>query len=85
MTPKKYPQNFHTQKNIYFSENPKKYRNSKFWTQKNEPSLRMYENIRVPPPPPPGTIPCFFLHYSNEYSQIKENMLLYHYSKLTNQ
>ena len=50
MTPKKYPQNFHTQKNIYFSENPKKYRNSKFWTQKNGPSLRMYENIRVPPP-----------------------------------
>ena len=23
------------------------------------------------------TIPCFFLHYSNEYSQIKENMLIY--------
>ena len=32
MTPKKYPQNFHTQKNIYISENPKKYRNSKFGT-----------------------------------------------------
>ena len=24
MTPKKYPQNFHSPKNIYFSENPKK-------------------------------------------------------------
>ena len=23
MTPKKYPQNLHTRKNIYFSENPK--------------------------------------------------------------
>ena len=51
MTPKKYPQNFHTQKNIHFSENPKKYWNSKIWPQQNGPSLRMYENIRVPPAP----------------------------------
>ena len=34
MTPQKYPQNLHTPKNIYISENPKKYWNSKFWTQK---------------------------------------------------
>ena len=26
---KKHPQNLHTQENIHFSENPKKYRNSK--------------------------------------------------------
>ena len=49
MTPKKYPQNLYTQKHIDFSENPKKYWNSLFWTPKNDPSLRMYENIRVPP------------------------------------
>ena len=49
MTPQKYPQNLHTPKNIYFSENPKKYWNSKFWTPKNDPSLRMYKNIWVPP------------------------------------
>ena len=41
-------------KNIHFSENPKKYWNSEFWTQKNRPSLRMCENIRVPPPPTLG-------------------------------
>ena len=41
--------NRHTQKNMYFSENLKKYWNSKFWTQKNGPSLRMYEYIRVSP------------------------------------
>ena len=27
---------------------PQKYWKSKFWTPKNYPSLRMYENIRVP-------------------------------------
>ena len=47
--PKKYPQNLHTPKNIHISENPKEYWNSEFWTQKNGPSLRMWENIRVPP------------------------------------
>ena len=42
-------------KDIYFSQNRKKYWNSEYWTQKNGPSLRMCENIRVPaPPPPPG-------------------------------
>ena len=45
-------------KNINFSENPKKYWNSEFWTQKNGPSLRMCENIIVPPPPPPGSDTC---------------------------
>ena len=33
-----------------FSENPKKYWNSRFWTPINGPSLRIHENIRVPPP-----------------------------------
>ena len=51
MTPKKYPQNFHTQKNIYFSENPQKISKFKILNPKNGLSLRMYENIRVPPPP----------------------------------
>ena len=51
--PKKYPQFHHTPKNIHFSENPKKYRNSKFWTPQNGPSLRLYKNIRVPLLPPP--------------------------------
>ena len=44
------PKNIHKiliPKNIHFSENPKKYWNSKFWTPKNDPSL--YENIRVTP------------------------------------
>ena len=40
-------------KNIHFSENPKKYWNSKFRTQNNDPSLRMYDNIRVTPSPTP--------------------------------
>ena len=49
MIPKKYPQFQHTQKNIYFSENPKKYRNLKFGIPINGPSLRICENIRVSP------------------------------------
>ena len=57
MTPQKYPQNLHTPKNINFSDNPKKYWNSKFWTQKNDPSLRMYENITEYSPPPAPTPP----------------------------
>ena len=48
---KKYPQYLLTPKNIYFSKTPQKYWNSKFWTQINGWSLRMYENIRVPAPP----------------------------------
>ena len=62
MTPKNYPQNLHTQKNIHFSEKPKTYGNfdpphpppPPPPKKKNSPSLRMYENIRVPPPPPLG-------------------------------
>ena len=45
-------------KNIHFSENQKKYWNSEFWTPKNRPSLRMCENIRVPPPPPGVAAVC---------------------------
>ena len=52
MTPQKYPQNLHTPKKIYFSENPKHIKIESFEPQKNDPSLRMYEIIRVPPPPP---------------------------------
>ena len=49
MTPKKYPQNLHTPKNIYFSGNPpKNIEIQNFKPQKNDPTLRMYENIRVP-------------------------------------
>ena len=46
MTPKKYPQNLHTPKIYSFSETPKNIEIQDF-----EPSLRMCENIRVPPPP----------------------------------
>ena len=56
MTPQKYPQNLHTPKKIYFSENPKHIKIESFEPQKNDPSLRMYEIIRVPPPPPLGEI-----------------------------
>ena len=54
MTPKKYPQNRHTPKNIHFSENPQKLlKFQNFEPKKNSPNLRMCENIRVPSPPPP--------------------------------
>ena len=36
-----------------FLKTPHIYWNSKFWTPKNCQSLRMYKNIRVPPPPHP--------------------------------
>ena len=49
MTQKNIHKIFIPQKNIQFFENPKKYWNSEFWTQKNGPILRMCENIRVPP------------------------------------
>ena len=47
MTPKKYPQNIHTH---IFLKTPKNIE-----IQNNDPSLHIYENIRVglPPPPPP--------------------------------
>ena len=49
MTPKKYPQNLHTLKNIHFYENQKNIEIQNFEPPKNDPSLRMFENIRVPP------------------------------------
>ena len=52
MTPKRYKQNLHTPKIFILSEKPKKYRNSKFQPPKNDPSLRMYEIIRVSPHTP---------------------------------
>ena len=54
MTPKKYTQNFHTPKNIHFSENPKKYWNSEIWPPKkwSEPTY-VWKYLSTPPPPPP--------------------------------
>ena len=54
--PKKYPQNLHTPKNIYFSDPPPPPQNKEIqnFESKNDLSLRMYENIRIPPPPPRG-------------------------------
>ena len=53
MTPQKYPQNLHTQKVFIFLKTPKNIEIQNFKPPKNDPSLRMYENIRVPPLPPP--------------------------------
>ena len=57
MTPKKYPQNISTPKKYsFFSKPKKKIEIQNFEPQNNSPSLRMCENIRVPPapqPPPP--------------------------------
>ena len=50
MTPKTYPQNIHTPTQIHFTEKPKNIEIQNFEPPKNGPSLRMYENIRVPPP-----------------------------------
>ena len=50
MTPKKYSQNLHTPKNIIFFWKPKKnIEIQNFDPQKNDPSLRMYENNRKNP------------------------------------
>ena len=50
MTPKKYPQNLHTQKIFIFLKPEKNPEIQNFEPQKkNYPRLRMYENIRVPP------------------------------------
>ena len=49
MTCKKYPQNLHTPRNIQFSETPKKYWNSKFWTQKNTQAYVRMEISEYPP------------------------------------
>ena len=50
-----YPQNLHTPQNNDISETPLKYWNSRFWTPKNGPSLRIYMKISPPLPPPPPT------------------------------
>ena len=49
MTPKKYPKNFHTQTILIFLKTQKNIEIQKFDPQKNGPSMKMYENIRVPP------------------------------------
>ena len=53
MTPKKYPQNFHTQKTIYFSENPKNIEIQNFEPPK---MTRAYVCMKISEylPPPPG-------------------------------
>ena len=56
ITPKKYPHNLHTPKNIHFSENPKNIEIQNFEPKKKDLSLRMYEKIRVPPPLGPGQV-----------------------------
>ena len=80
MTPKKYPQNLYTPKNIYFSENPKNILKFKILNPKNDPSLRMYENIRVPLL---GSCPMT-QHYDSDDSQISNplipNLTLYELS-----
>ena len=48
MNQKKYPQNLYTPKNIHFSKKKKNIEIQNFEPPKNESSLRMYENIRVP-------------------------------------
>ena len=47
-TPQKNPQNLHTPQKILIFLKPPKYCNSNIEPQKHSPSLRMYENIRVP-------------------------------------
>ena len=49
---KKYSQNLHTPKSIHLFENPQKILKFRIWTPKNSLSLRICENIGVPPPPP---------------------------------
>ena len=54
MTPKNYSQNLHVPQNIFiFLKTQKNIEIQNFEPKKSDPSLRMYENIRVPPPPPP--------------------------------
>ena len=55
--PQNYPQNLHTQKNIIFVKTLKNIEIQNFDPppkKKRSLSLRMYENIKVPPTPPPG-------------------------------
>ena len=77
MTPQKIHKIFIPPKNINFSENPKKYWNSEFWTPKNGPSLRMCENIRVsPPPPPPWDYVYHFLEKAGDNKQYTSRKLV---------
>ena len=66
MTPKKYPQNLLTPKNIHFSENRKNNEIQNFEPPKNDSSLRVCENIRVPPPPPPPPRPPVLIYYTSQ-------------------
>ena len=50
MTPKNIHKIFIPQKIFIFLKNPKNIEIQNVEPQKNDPSLRMYENIRVPPP-----------------------------------
>ena len=73
------PKNIHKifipPKNIHLSENAKKIWKLKFWIQKNGPSLRMYENIRVPPPPPHTPLGLrHVLEYEGKTENILENI-----------
>ena len=54
MTPKKYPQNVPTQKNIHFSETPKNIEIQKFDPQKMDRAYVYMKISEYPPPPPPG-------------------------------
>ena len=85
MAPQKYPQNLHTSK-IFFSEPspPQKKLKFKILNPKNDSSLSMHENIRVPytPPPPPPVLKSIFWNFhlaeiiiSNIY-QFLENLSL---------
>ena len=47
MTPKIYPKNLRTPKILFFLKPQNNIENQNFELQKNDPSLRMHENIRV--------------------------------------
>ena len=58
MTPKKYPQKFHTPKNIYFSENPQKIEIQNFEPQKMDRAYVCMKISEYPPPSPRLTTRC---------------------------
>ena len=75
ITPKNIHKIFSPPKNIHFFENPQN--NSEFWTRKISPSLRMCENIRVPPPPPPGDHICqLFSYFTTKQTCLTETVCL---------
>ena len=57
--PPKYPQNLQTPKSIFL--NPQNIEIQNYEPPKNDPSLRMYENIRVTPSPPSWELTLTFL------------------------